>query len=345
MTRHAAWGIIVILLGMMACKPKIPSQYLRPNKMVDVLYDYHLADGVVLYEGNSGNSSERQMAYRLEVLHKHGVTQEQLDSSLAYYFRHTEELQKIYEEVAKRLSDEAIALGASANDIRLYGEEGLRGDTSNVWVGPPTAILLPNEPNNIIKFHLNADTTYHIGDKVMLVFDSQFIVQEGSRDAVAILAMRFENDSVAKTQINISSNNHYSLQMTDNNHLGIKEIRGFIYMPTPLSDKKTTTLKILSLSNIKAVKMHEKVKEKQEEIGGDSRQQAIPTTLPESDSARSTSPKAIPGRPKDVGMINPVPGKPTSNPQSESSTTTGGNGTTERGTFVKGKPKHKWNNQ
>lgn len=345
MTRHAVWGILFILLGMVACKPKVPSQYLRPQKMVDVLYDYHLADGLVLYDQEVGNSKERQMAYRLEALHKHGVTQEQLDSSLAYYFRHTEELQKIYEEVSKRLSDEAIALGASANDIRLYGEEGLRGDTSNIWVGPPTAILLPNEPNNIIRFHLKTDTTFHAGDKVMLVFDSQFIVQEGSRDAVAMLAMRFANDSVAKTQINISSNNHYSLQLTDNKHLGIKEIRGFVYLPTPLSDKKSTTLKILSLSNIKAVKMHEKESEKQENIDGNEPRQTSPTTSPQIDSARTAPSKDDESRPKDLGISNPVPGKPTVKPQVTPSAAPSGNGSKQRGAFEKVKPIHKWNNQ
>lgn len=332
MTRHAAWSIILILLGIMACKPKVPSQYLRPKKMVDVLYDYHLADGLVLYDGKEGNSSERQMAYRLEALKKHGITQQQLDSSLTYYFRHTEELQKIYEEVAQRLSDEAIALGASANDIRLYGEEGIRGDTSNVWVGPPTAILLPNEPNNIIRFHLKTDTAFHAGDKVMLVFDTHFIVQEGSRDAVALLALRFNNDSVAKTQMNISSNNHYSLQLADNNHLGVKEIRGFVYMPTTMSDKKSTTLKILSISNIKAVKMHEKKLEKSDEKGDASTQPVSRDSLP------ATPSKGISSRPKDIGIQSPMPNKPTISSKSDASRQPQEDKTQDRGSFVHGKP-------
>lgn len=332
MTRHAAWSIILILLGIMACKPKVPSQYLRPKKMVDVLYDYHLADGLVLYDGKGGNSSERQMAYRLEALKKHGVTQQQLDSSLTYYFRHTEELQKIYEEVAQRLSDEAIGLGASANDIRLYGEEGIRGDTSNVWVGPPTAILLPNEPNNIIRFHLKTDTAFHAGDKVMLVFDTHFIVQEGSRDAVALLALRFNNDSVAKTQMNISSNNHYSLQLADNNHLGVKEIRGFVYMPTTMSDKKSTTLKILSISNIKAVKMHEKKAEKSDEKGDVSTQPVSRDSLP------STQSKEIPPRSKDIGIQSPLPNKPKIPSKPDASRQPQEEKTQDRGAFVHGKP-------
>ena len=312
MTRHLTWGVILVLLGLVACKPKVPGKYLQPKKMVDVLYDYHLADALVMYDGKTGDSGERQMAYRLQALKKHGVTQDQLDSSLVYYFRHTEELQKVYEEVAKRLSDEAIALGASANDIRLYGEEGIRGDTANIWVGPPTAILLPNAPDNIIKFHLKTDTTFHAGDKVMLVFDSQFIIQEGSRDAVALLALRFNNDSVAKTQMNISSNNHYSLQLTDNGHLGIKEIRGVVYVPTVQGNKANTTLKILSLSNIKAVKMHEKVAEATE-LPSD----ALETTS--GDSTRNTPSKDISDQPRDVGFTRPIPRQEIVKPKTDGS--------------------------
>ena len=298
MTRQMACGIFLLLLGFLGCKPSVPSQYLDEGEMEDVLYDYHLADAIAYYDGQTGSMGERQMAYRLAALKKHGVTQEQLDSSLTYYFRHTESLKVIYEKVSQRLSDEAISLGASANDIRLYGEEGMRGDTSNIWVGPHTAILLPNSPNNIIKFHLKADTAFHAGDKVMLVFDSQFIIQEGSRDAVAMLSMRFNNDSVAKMQMNISSNNHYSLQLVDREHLGIKEVRGFVFIPTPLSDKKKTTLKILAISNLKAVKMHE-IEKPKTDVENDSAK-AIPVIMDRRKDSVNNPP------PTQAGKVSPT---------------------------------------
>lgn len=318
MTRQEACFIMVLLLGFLGCKPNVPSKYLNPTEMEEILYDYHLADGIALYDGKPGNVSERQMQYRLEALKKHGVTQEELDSSLTYYFRHTEDLKTIYEKVAQRLSDEAINLGASANDIRLYGEEGVRGDTSNIWVGPPTAILLPNSHNNIIQFHLKADTAFHAGDKVMFVFDSQFIIQEGSRDAVAMLALRFNNDSVAKMQMNISSNNHYSLQLTDKGHLGIKEVRGFVFIPTPMSDKKSTTLKVLSLSNIKAVKMHEVVKQKIDEPADSTK--VTPKVNQEADTLNT--PPTIQAEPSPTIQAEPSP--------------------TGRGSLIHNKPKRVW---
>ena len=332
MARKVAWGIVLVVLGFIGCKPRVPSQYLDPGEMEDVLYDYHLADGIAYYDGQSGSTSERQMTYRMAALEKHGVTQALLDSSLTYYFRHTEELKTIYEKVAQRLSDEAISLGASANDIRLYGEEGMRGDTSNIWVGPHTAILLPNSPNNIIKFHLKADTAFHAGDKVMLVFDSQFIIQEGSRDAVAMLSLRFNNDSVAKMQMNISSNNHYSLQLADREHLGIKEVRGFVFIPTPLSDKMKTTLKILSLSNIKAVKMHEKEMPKPDTPTDSLNASPVKTGL-RGDTLGPTSRETL-------GKPTPQVATPatTNNPPA----TQAGKKSTEKDPVVHGKPKRSW---
>ena len=267
MTRQMACGIFLLLLGFLGCKPSVPSQYLDEGEIEDVLYDYHLADAIAYYDGQTGSMGERQMAYRLAALKKHGVTQEQLDSSLTYYFRHTESLKVIYEKVSQRLSDEAISLGASANDIRLYGEEGMRGDTSNIWVGPHTAILLPNSPNNIIKFHLKADTAFHA-------------------------------DSVAKMQMNISSNNHYSLQLVDREHLGIKEVRGFVFIPTPLSDKKKTTLKILAISNLKAVKMHE-IEKPKTDVENDSAK-AIPVIMDRRKDSVNNPP------PTQAGKVSPT---------------------------------------
>ena len=40
--RHSLTFLLVLML-VVACKPTVPSEYIQPGDMEDILYDYHLA--------------------------------------------------------------------------------------------------------------------------------------------------------------------------------------------------------------------------------------------------------------------------------------------------------------
>ena len=37
---------IALLLMVIGCKPTVPSEYIQPDDMEDILYDYHLAEAM-----------------------------------------------------------------------------------------------------------------------------------------------------------------------------------------------------------------------------------------------------------------------------------------------------------
>lgn len=245
---------ISLLLIMFSCKPQVPGKYLQPDEFEDILYDYHLADAMV--DNNGTNEAKYQTTlYRQAVLKKYGITQAEFDSSLVYYVRHADRLHKIYENLSKRLSDEALALGASANDISQYGDMTSAKDTSNMWRGVPSCVLMPDAPYNTMSFEINADSTYHNGDKLIFSFNSNFIFKDGVRDGVAMLAIQFKNDSIASTVIHLSSNSSYSLTVSDTENNGIKAIRGFIYLNKSTFEQSNNSLSLMSISNIRLIRM------------------------------------------------------------------------------------------
>ena len=254
--RCSTWMLLLSVL-LMACKPSIPGKYLQPDEMERILYDYHLAQGMAQSE-MSGDSKQRELTegiYHDAILKKHGVTKADFDSSMVYYFRHTELLLKIYERLSKRLSNDAMALGASANDVNKYVTISNSGDTANIWRGERAMVILPKAPYNRMSFSYPADSTFRKGDKLMLNFETQFLYQDGSKDGVAMLALRFSNDSVATRVLHMSSSSSYTLQLTDMGHVGIKEVKGFVYLGN--NDPKSTTLKIMFVNNIQLIRMRE----------------------------------------------------------------------------------------
>lgn len=254
MKNHTYFLLISLLLIIFSCKPQVPGKYIQPDDFEDILYDYHLADAIVNNDGTDEKKYELTL-YRQAVLKKYDITQAEFDSSLVYYVRHADRLHKIYENLSKRLSDEALALGATANDISKYGDLASVKDTSNMWRGVSSCILMPQAPYNTMSFDITADSTYHKGDKLIFSFNSNFIFKDGTRDGVAMLAVQFKNDSIGSSVIHMSSNNNYSITVADTRNNGIKAIRGFIYLNKPYSNQANNSLNLMAINKIKLVRM------------------------------------------------------------------------------------------
>ena len=249
-----AWAKICILLAfvLVSCKPTVPSTYIQPGEMEDLLYDYHIAMSVAAVKNAT---PEQQEAYKLAVFKRYGIDETEFENSLKYYLRHTERLKKIYENIDERLKKEAQAQGVSASDFNQYGDASLKGDTTNVWNRAKAVILTPQSPYNYHYFEVKTDTTFHKGDQLTLEFDPLFIVQDGTREGVAVFTVTFENDSIATEAARFFSEGHQSVPIQDTAHSGIKRVRGYFYMPQPQGN--STTFRLLAITNIKLIRMHE----------------------------------------------------------------------------------------
>ena len=268
-TIHKSFTSLVVgclVMFMVGCRPGVPSEYIQPSELEDMLYDWHLADAMA---GTSGNDSLNIIKYHAAVLEKYGYTQAQFDSSLVYYMRHTERLKTIYEHLAKRFNDEASALGGAGGDA--FANVGLKGDTANVWHGQTSMVLAPQKPFNLYSFSLKTDSSFHQGDQLMLDFNSDFIYQDGMRDGVAMLSVTFNNDSIASQTIHISSAGHNTLTIYDDNRLGIKAVNGFFLLNRSQSPgENTTTLKLMIISAVKLFRMHTNKEKPTEKMKTDS---------------------------------------------------------------------------
>jgi hypothetical protein len=222
------------------------------GEMEDILYDYHLADAMA--QQADGGYAKNAVAYRVAVLKKYDVSQSDFDSSMVYYMRHTDQLHTMYQHISDRMQEEADKLGASSS-----GGVTAQGDSADVWNGERSFVLIPNEPFNLYSFDLKTDTTFHKGDILLLNFKSDFIFQDGMRDGVVMLAVTLGNDSVASSVTHISSSMASSVQIADNDSLGIKRIRGFFFLAKNNdANSSSTTLQLMSIHDIQLIRVHPK---------------------------------------------------------------------------------------
>ena len=246
-------------MAMVSCTPKVPSRYIQPDDMEELLYDLHISMAMANEAAHKeGDLGYQQNLYFAAVLEKHGVTKADFDSSLIYYYSRADRFSDIYKRVVERLSNEAMELGASEGEINRYANLNANGDTTNIWTGDLSTILVPYAPFNLYTFEQKADTSFRKGDSFMFIINTEYIFQSGSRNAQACITVRYENDTIVSRTSSLSSSGISQIRVPENGDLKAKDIRGYIYL-TP-EKEPTTVLKLMSVKGLQLIKFRKQSK-------------------------------------------------------------------------------------
>lgn len=211
----------VCLLG--GCKKELPKGVLEKDRMEAFLYDYHMAYALAQEHHDSLAYYERY--YLGLVLRKYGMSEADFDRTLTYYAENAELLGKIYVSVDQRVEGSAASGKRQEN---IYAAMTVAsGDTLNLWQGRKNYILSATAENRMT-FSVEADTSVHAGDRIMFAFQPQWIYREGRKEALALLALEYANDSVFSLTQWCYDSNEQNLNVTVGN-LPLKRISGFIY--------------------------------------------------------------------------------------------------------------------
>ena len=246
---------IALLLMVIGCKPTVPSEYIQPDDMEDILYDYHLAEAMAKSQYDNEQDMKRN-AYFRSVLQKYDVTEADFDSSLVYYYSHLDRLKDIYGRVNSRLAEEGERVGASVGDLSHYSQYSASGDTANIWMGVSDVLLIPRPVKNRFDFTVKADTTFRLGDAFMLQFMTKYIWQKDHPQAYASICAKYANDSIAQYNVQVmSSTGTTQLRVPANNDSNLKELSGFIYLS---NNSKGDIRQLMFISQIQLIRFHNK---------------------------------------------------------------------------------------
>ena len=255
--KHSLYALIVlsVLLTLQACKPSVPSKYIQPGELEDILYDYHLAEALATADQMSNYDFERTK-YFLAVLKKYGITQAEFDSSMVYYYSHLDRLKSIYLEVNERLADEAKSVGTSVASVGRYTAYSSSGDTANIWKNRTDLLLIPRPTMNRFDFTIDVDTSFYKGDSFMFQFMSEYLWQSGSKDAVVCIVTKYEGDSIIQTTNHVSVSGISQVMVPANREQKLQQMYGFIYLNASTDDE--TTLKMMFISQMHLIRFHNK---------------------------------------------------------------------------------------
>ena len=254
--RRISLGLFLVFMCLLTgCKPQIPSQYLEPDEMEAILYDFNVRTSMTSVHYDKKTEYNKQL-YMTEILEKHQVSQAVFDSSLVYYCTHAELLKSVYQNLSTRLEEQVLALGASTGEMNKYSGYSESGDTANIWKQNTEYMLIPIPPYNRIDFQIQSDSIFAAGDVLQLHFMTNFVYQSGTKDAVMYMAVTYDNDSVASYRNQVYMSGLSQLRVTTDHRHKIKSLKGFIYLDKGSDDNNT--MKLMFINGVQLIRFHQK---------------------------------------------------------------------------------------
>ena len=247
--------LLIMAMGIASCSTR-PEGVVSKSKMKDVLYDYHLAQGLIM--NLPVDSSFMAQAIYDAVYENNGITETQFDSSMIYYQRHMDDLKDIYNEVKNRLTEEekSIQLKIGNSEMMVFTEGG---DTADIWMGSQLYALRYSDMLNKAQFHLKCDTTFHRYDKFLMKATTMFVrdnKEDRNHYLTLCLSLKYKNNRIVSNIQHVSNDGPVQINLTAVDDEDLAAVSGFFYYEGKPGGRNIGFVRDISL-----LRMHDRVKE------------------------------------------------------------------------------------
>jgi hypothetical protein len=243
--KYGFWALLAVV--MVACKVERPRYVLSDGVMEKVLYDYHIAKA--MGENLDYNEQYKRTLYLNAVFKKHNITQAQFDTTMAWYARHPEVVNEVYDIVRERLmaSRENYNHLVSLRDGKPTRSKA--GDSIDVWIWDRIHMLSGMPLDNKLMFTLPSDDNYQASDTIKWTVGFNFLSEQlvdTTKRPIMAMQVAYAKDTIVSALCRIDSSQVAQLVLQADTLGDIKELRGFIYYPTN-QPKQTLLIDSVSL--------------------------------------------------------------------------------------------------
>lgn len=126
--------VILPIIFFAACSTR-PKEIIGEKKLVKIMADMQLAEAYMNLSENRGSDSKDRLELGRSVLASHGVTQEQLDTTLSWYGRNLDDYSELYAKVDKELISRRNKLEKMSGNVPVV----LEGDM--LWTHGKNSVI------------------------------------------------------------------------------------------------------------------------------------------------------------------------------------------------------------
>lgn len=243
--------LIVLATSLLSCD-KTPGGVMSKNKMADLIVDLQLAESYIESHAQDFPNDSSRMVIKQSIFKKHGITQEDYDSSLVWYAHNMEDYIKAYDKAVGKLKKRYDKLDKSpgndqASTLDVGGEptrnpipnnnavkpkikmgnklkKGARGDSIDLWKGPREYVLTQGARRGFITFDLRPDADKQPGDRYQLAYK---LSRGGNRFKVS-LNVDYTDGATAQMARGTNSDGWVTIDVQSDTARHVRRIYGYI---------------------------------------------------------------------------------------------------------------------
>lgn len=141
---------------------RTPDYVIKPDDMASLLVDIHKGEGVVDLNSSAYRNDSARKVLKQSIYMRHGVTAEQVDTSLEWYGHNIEKYIEVYDKVIEQLEKEL-----KDADVAAAGEKvqlAAIGDSVDAWNDTRYRRFAYGAPADNLKFSFRRDENWEEGD-------------------------------------------------------------------------------------------------------------------------------------------------------------------------------------
>ena len=250
--------LLMLALSLLSCD-KTPGGVLSIDDMADLIVDLQLADAYIDGHSYDYQSDSSKQVLKQSVFKKHGITQQDYDSSLVWYAHNMEDYTKAYDKAIGKLKERYDKLDKGRHnekslpqdvlaDQSMPGEpthnpmpgssmhnpqanKGLRklskdtkSDTVDLWQGRRSYILAQGAKRGFIPFDIQPDANKKPGDRYQLGYK----LMRGGNEFKVCLSVDYTDGSTAQIARGTNSNGWITIDVQSDTARQVRRIYGYL---------------------------------------------------------------------------------------------------------------------
>lgn len=143
-----------------------PSYVIPPGKMAQLLADIHIGEAVVNSDIQAYATDSQRRALKQSIFIKHGVTNDQVDTSMMWYGRHIDKYHEVYDQTIKILEKRIEQTEKTGALPKLAQQQTVSqdADSANMFDHIITRRISPLTASENYDFHFRTDRNWERGD-------------------------------------------------------------------------------------------------------------------------------------------------------------------------------------
>ncbi len=225
--KHTVFVILSVLL-IASCSRR-PDYLIGEKEMEALLVDIHKTEAVIEsnYSLYSSNADKKKL--REAVFLRHGVTQEQFDTTLVWYGHHIDKYMQVYDKVVERLkaeNEEAKKLLAEENSQTMTQP----GDSVDVWKQKRFHTFDTRVSSNLLAFDIATDENFRTRDYFEFKFKVLMLPKLSVKPQV-YMAVRHANNDIVYNRVDVDKEGWCVLPLQADSAAAISRVYGYVLLP------------------------------------------------------------------------------------------------------------------